>query len=90
MACRQNDPALLGCGNAGAGPAEIMPAAQADLDEDQGSAIVADQVDFTAANAEIACDDMQATRFKNAGGQCFGFATTRRGGIVCLCLHVYI
>lgn len=57
MPGRQNDAPLLAGGDAGTGAAEIAAAAQADFDKDQCRTVAADQVDFAAANPEIAFEN---------------------------------
>ena len=86
----EDDALALDRGDARSGVAEIAPAAQPDLDEDQRPAIPADQVDLAAAHPEIALDDALTATLQVTRRPFLGFAAARRGGIVGLCLHACI
>ena len=83
----EDDALALACSDARSGTAEIAPAAQPDLDEDQRSAVAADQVDLAAAHPEIALDDALTAMLQVTRRPFLGFAAAHRGGIVGLCLH---
>ena len=83
----EDDAPLLARRDAGRRPAEIAPAALADLDEDQYLAVAADQVDLAAAHPEIARHDAQAMAPQMVSRPVFGFAAAGGGGIVGFCSH---
>ena len=85
--CGEDDAPALACGDAGRGAAEIAAAAQAHLDENQGLAVAADEVDLAAADAEIALHDALTATFQILRRPRLSFAAACRGGIVGFCLH---
>src|SRR6185369_10935585 len=85
VACGEHDAPPLVRRDARCGATEIGAAALPDLDEDQGLAVAANQVDLAAADAEIALDQAQAAAFEMTCRQRLGFAAARGGGIVGLC-----
>jgi hypothetical protein len=55
---RQNHPALFGAPDTGCRTAPVGPAALADFHEDKAFAVAQDQINLTAAPADIACDQL--------------------------------
>src|ERR1035438_7111401 len=71
----EDQPPLLGGGNAGAGAAEIVAGTEAHLHENRGIAFPADQVYLAAADAEISLDEMQAPAGQMIGRPRLGLRT---------------
>ena len=80
--CRKDDSALLLDGDAGRSTPEMAVSALANLDENQGLAVTAHQIDLAAAAAVVARDDAQALAFEVARRGLFGLASACARGIV--------
>jgi 16S rRNA (cytidine1402-2'-O)-methyltransferase len=80
----EDQPGLLGGGDAGGGATIVGAAAQSDFDEDHCCSVVADQIYLAAAHAEVAFDHAQSPFAQKTGGQIFGDGTLglrgRHGG----------
>ena len=78
-ACGEQDPTALACPDAGRGATKVRVGAQPDLDEYDGVAIAADQIDLAAAAAHVTCDRDQPVAGKMLACEAFGaFATHLR------------
>jgi 16S rRNA (cytidine1402-2'-O)-methyltransferase len=77
----QDQPRLLGRGDARGSTAVVGAFAQAHLDEHHRPAVAADQIDLAAAYAVVAIDEFQLPFGKKTGGEIFGSsALGLRGG----------
>ena len=76
----EQDALLLVAGDAFGGAAEACVGAKSNFDEDDMAAVDADQVNFAAAAANVACDDSEAVGFQMSCGQifCYPAAHLRR------------
>jgi len=68
----QNDAPALGRSDALIGAAEALARSQPHLDEDEGTAVGTDEVDFAAAAAIIAPEDGEAAALEEAGCEILG------------------
>jgi len=72
MFCGENDPPLLGKGNAGTSTAEPGIPAQTHFDENQRFSLAANEVDLAAAAAEIPRQHGKSVLFEITCGKVFG------------------
>ena len=78
--CGENDAPLFGIGDALCRAAKGAVSAQAYFNKDKGSSVAADEVDFAAATAEVARQNLEALLFKKACCQAFGEVANRLAG----------